>query len=244
MKPEESLVRFITLYPNVVDTFPEPEPSSKLLPEWFKKIPGFYNNDSTPSFGSQKITVKRCMAFLDILTSGYILKAPFDIYIDTTEGKQIFDVPQAMRQYVSTPMTGMHDMKQVAGYPIDKDTHIEHIFRINMVWLVKTQPGYSSLFIPPQHHENIGLTAVSAIIDTDTYSSDGLFSFLVKKDFKGFIKQGDPLVQVIPFQRTNFTSEVIRDEKELEVINKQRSIIRSVFNSGYKKKFWQKKNYL
>jgi hypothetical protein len=243
MKSENQEISFITLFPQMVDAFPEPEPSSKNTPEWFRKIPGFYDNDQSPSSGVQKLTVKKCMAFLDILTSGYILKAPFDIYIDTTEGKQVFDVPQSMKQFVSTPMTGMHDMRQISGYPINKDQYIDHIFRVNLVWLVKTSPGYSSIFINPQHREDSPLFAISAVIDTDSFASDGLFSFLVKNNFKGFIKQGTPLVQVIPFKRTNFVSKIVRSMDEVKKINKQRNIIRSVFNSGYKKQFWKKKVY-
>jgi hypothetical protein len=245
-KNKSSKIKFINTSPRMKDIFPKPSPAIKDIPSWYKKVEGFYDSDSTPYNGNQNITVKRCVAFLDILSSGYMMKAPFDIYIDTTEGKQVFDIPQAMRSLGnlgSKMIIGSHDMKQVPGYPFDKDQYIEYLFRVNLMWVVETDPGFSTLFIQPQHHELSPLYAISAVIDTDGFPSNGLFSFLVKKDFKGFVAKGTPLVQAIPFKRTNFESEIIETEEGNEYVKKVSFLIRTVFNSGYKKFFWKKKTY-
>jgi hypothetical protein len=240
---DTSIVKFITLFPKMVDAFPPPEPASKYLPEWYKKLDSYLDNDPTPVGGSQKITAKKCLAIFDILTSGYILTLPFDVYIDTTDGKQIFDIPKYANSIGVTPISGNHDLAQIGTYPIDKEKYIDFLFRLNLIWLVKTEPGYSTLFLPPQHRDDCPLFGFSAIIDTDTFVSDGLFSFFVKKNFKGTVKKGTPLIQAIPFKRDDFVSEVVVDQKELDVAKKQRSIIRLVFNSGYKKNFWTRKKY-
>jgi hypothetical protein len=239
-------ISFVSTMPKNMDLFPEPVPAFKEIPSWFKKILPFYENDDTPIDGVQRLTVKRCVAFLDMLSSGYIIKAPFDIYIDTTEGKQIFQIPKSMERFTNfgtKPMISSHDIKQVEGYPIDKDKYIEHIFRINPIWIAKGSKGVSAIFMQPQHHEVSPLYAVSAVIDIDGYPSDGLLSFLVKKDFKGYLQRGTPLVQVIPFMRQNFVSEIIRDQKETDNIEAIKAKVRSVFNSGYKKMMWKKKSY-
>lgn len=246
-KNKASKISFILTMPKNIDTFPEPEPAAKNIPSWYKKIESFYGNDSTPVNGVQQITVKRCVAFLDMLSSGYMIKAPFDIYIDTTDGKQEFVIPQAMQGLQDigrTAFTGTHSMKQIEGYPIDLDTYIEHLFRVNPIWVIKTEPGVSCLFIQPQHQELSPLYAVSGIIDTDGYPSEGLLSFLVKKDFKGYVKRGTPLVQVIPFERKNFESEIVINQEEVAKVKQIVLRIRTVFNSGYKKMFWHKKVYL
>jgi hypothetical protein len=245
-KNKASKVSFISTMPKNIDTFPHPEPAYKSIPAWYKKIDSFYDNNSTPINGVQQITVKRCIAFLDMLSSGYIIKAPFDIYIDTTDGKEEFVIPQAMQGLQDigrTAFTGTHSMKQLEGYPIDLSQYINNLFRVNPIWVVKTEKGVSSLFIQPQHQELSPLYAVSGVIDTDGYPSDGLLSFFVKKDFKGYVKRGTPLVQVIPFVRTDFESEVILDEKESKKVKEVVLKIRTVFNSGYKKMFWNKKVY-
>jgi len=245
-KNKTSKVTFINTFPKMKNVFPEPEPASKHIPTWYKKLESFYNGDSTPINGHQNLTAKRCVAFLDMLSSGYMLRAPFDIYIDTTENKKIFEIPEAMKPLVNLgtkQFVGSHDMRQVEGYPFDKDQYIEHLFRINMIWVVKTEPGFSTLYIQPQHQELSPLSAISAVIDSDTYPSNGLLSFLVKKDFKGYIYKGTPLLQVIPFKRQDFESEYDETRESNNLLQSTLNLVRSVFNSGYKKFLWHKKSY-
>jgi hypothetical protein len=245
-KEKSAKISFISTMPKNVDLFPEPVPAFKEIPTWFKKVLPFYDNDDTPMDGIQRLTVKRCVAFLDMLSSGYIIKAPFDIYIDTTNGQKIFQIPKALEGFSSLgikPMISAHDMKQVEGYPIDRDQYIEHIFRINPIWVAKGSKGVSALFIQPQHHEVSPLYAIAAVIDIDGYPSDGLLSFLVKKEFRGYIHKGTPLVQVIPFMRQDFVSEIIRDQKENDKVKQISNRVRTVFNSGYRKMMWKKKSY-
>jgi hypothetical protein len=181
-----------------------------------------------------------------MLSSGYIIKTPFDIYIDTTGDTPQFDIPETMKVFVSLgnkALTGSHDLKQVAGYPFDNDKYIEYLFRVNVVWTVETDPGYSTLFIQPQHQEVSPLFAISAIIDTDTYPSDGLMSFLVKKNFKGVLPKGTPLLQIIPFKREEYKSEYIETQEKVSQVKNIGLQVRSVFNSGYKRFLWHKKSY-
>ncbi len=246
-KNKSAKISFISTMPKSIDLFPEPVPAFKEIPSWFKKILPFYENNDTPLDGVQRLTVKRCVAFLDMLSSGYIIKTPFDIYIDTTNGQQIFQIPKALQAFSNSgikPMIGSHDIKQVEGYPIDKDKYIEHIFRINPIWIAKGSKGVSALFIQPQHHEVSPLYAISAVIDIDGYPSSGLLSFLVKKDFKGYIHKGTPLVQVIPFIRKDFVSEIIVDQQESDKVKVITQKVRTVFNSGYRKLMWKKKSYI
>lgn len=246
-KQKSAKISFISTMPKNVDLFPEPVPAFKEIPSWFKKVMPFYDNDDTPIDGVQRLTVKRCVAFLDMLSSGYIIKAPFDIYIDTTNNQKIFQIPKSLEGFSNLgikPMIGSHDMKQVEGYPIDRDKYIEHIFRINPIWVASGSSGVSALFIQPQHHEVSPLYAIAAVIDIDGYPSDGLLSFLVKKDFKGYVYKGTPLVQVIPFVRNDFTSEIIRDQSENDRVKSITNKVRTMFNSGYRKLMWKKKSYI
>ena len=245
-KNKPSMVRFINTFPKMKNVFPAPEPAAKNIPTWYKKLESFYDNNTTPVNGHQQITVKRCVAFLDMLSSGYIIKTPFDIYIDTTGDTPQFDIPETMKVFVSLgnkALVGSHDLKQVAGYPFDTEKYIEHLFRVNVIWVVETNPGYSTLFIQPQHQEVSPLSAISAVIDTDTYPSDGLMSFLVKKNFKGIVPKGTPLLQIIPFKREEYESEYIETQEKVSQIKNILLQVRSVFNSGYKKFLWHKKSY-
>ena len=155
------------------------------------------NNDPSISNGQMKLTAKKCQAFFDAMSAGYLLRMPMDLYIDTTDGKQEFELPLDCRAYQSRLMA-THTNEQVSHMKWDEQVYIRHILRIHPTWLVRTPKGYSSFFTQPIHQDPSPILAVSAIIDTDNFLSDGHLSFLVKKGFKGVIKQGTPLCQVVP----------------------------------------------
>lgn len=226
----------------MIDVFPNPEPVVKNLPEWFKKQKSYISNNKDVINGNQMLTVKKCIAFTDILSSGYTLKCPYDLYIDTTGPQPVYDIPETLKG-LKFPMISSHPNSQISEYPIDKDKYESDLLRINMVWLVKTPIGYSSLIIDMQHSDRIPIKAISAIIDTDTFYTDGLFSFIVEKNYKGIIKKGTPLVQIIPFKRDSWNSEILNDKNILNKLQHQRYVIRTVFSKGYKKYFWNRKEY-
>lgn len=235
-------ITFNNVYPKLVNVFPEPEPSTKHIPEWYKKQPAYFNNDKGVYDGVQKLTVKKCTAFFDVISSGYMLLCPIDIAIDTTVDPPVFDIHQRFRE-LRMPMISAHTPEQVSHYPINKEKELDTILRINMVWVVSTSPGTSCFFIDPQHKDKSPLKAISAIIDTDRFYSDGLFSFIVEKGFKGIIKKGTPLVQIIPFERNSWEHSINTEFDPEDKLRYQRYKIRTVFNGGYKKYFWNKKDY-
>src|SRR5210317_840397 len=65
----------ITFSSSYKDFILAPLPSKKLVPNWYKKMPNF--NGEIKNF--QRPTVKKCVPFLDSLTSGYFLLNPMDI---------------------------------------------------------------------------------------------------------------------------------------------------------------------
>jgi hypothetical protein len=235
-------IEFISSFPKMASVFPEPEPSSKNMPQWYKEQLSYFDNDKTPKEGFQNLTVKKCMAISDVLLMGYVLKAPCDIYIDTTDGETLkYDLPGKLP--FSKPMFGGHHQLQYDKMPIDKDFYVRDLLRLNMVWLIKTKPGYSCLFINPMLGEESPLMSVPGVIDTDEFLNTGLFSFFVKKNYKGIVKKGTPLIQVIPFKREEFDHAVIKDINITNKLQEQDMNIRTNYNSGYKNLFWKAKRY-
>lgn len=236
-------ISFISSLPKMGKAFPEPEPLSKNIPEWYKSQFSYQDNDKTPKNGFQNITVKKCMAISDVLLMGYILKAPFDIYLDTTDGQTLKQEVPGSYQVFTRAVTGNHKEFQYDKMPIDKDFYVRDLLRINMIWLIKTKPGYSCLFINPMLGDESPLMSVPGVIDTDEFLSTGLFSFFVKKNYKGIIKKGTPLIQVIPFKREDFNYEIIKDPDIVKKLDEQDATIRTSFSSGYKNLFWKSKKY-
>jgi hypothetical protein len=136
-----------------------------------------------------------------------------------------------------------HGAEQYAEFPIDTSIYHKELLRINIYWSVQTPSGTSSLVMQPIHQDISPLMAITGFVDTDKMITDGHFSFLVKKDFKGVIKQGTPLAQIIPFQRDNWQTEIVPFDIAKDVIQNQRFVLRRVFGYAYKNLFRSKKEY-
>lgn len=221
---------------------PEPIPASKMVPEWYRKQPGMVKSENDYVGGGLNLTVKKCMAIFDVITSGYLIVAPCDIYVDATDPEKLtFSVPLKIKQFQSD-LFSVHTLEQYDHYPMDTTIYHKQLLRVFPFWSVKTPKGYSSLYMQPMHRE-LDTQAFAGIIDTDKFISEGHMSFFVKKGFKGVIKQGTPLIQVIPFKRDSWTSKIVDVKKSLSVMAVQRFILRSKFSNSYKDKFWSKKEY-
>ena len=234
-------IKFLQMYKQLGDVVPLPEPATKNVPSWYKDQPAIIGDEQTPDRGQLKLTVKKCQAFFDAMAAGYILKVPVDIHLDTTDGKFILQLPGHLNKF-RTALISEHGIEQVSHLPIDKDIYCDRILRIHPTWMVKTEEGYSTLFTSPMHQDIGPLKAIDAIVDTDTYFTDGHLSFLVKKNFKGIIKQGTAMSQIVPFKREDWQMEIDKDF-DIKFVEEQSMKVRSTFQNGYRLKFWQKKTF-
>jgi hypothetical protein len=78
-------------------------------------------------------------------------------------------------------------------------------------------------------------------VDTDKWPQRFPYTFFIKEGFSGTIHAGTPLLQVIPFKRENFESEII--DLELKDVERLRQISVSRFSNAYKKLFWTRKKF-
>lgn len=196
-----------------------------------------------PQSGTAASTIKRCMPIFDAMTAGYMIVAPCDIHLDATNPEKLeWQIPLTL-QSLKADLFATHAPEQYENYPIDPEKYHKQLFRILPTWAVGTDPGYSVLFTNPYHTDDSPLWAFTGLIDTDGFVSDGHVSFLVKKGFKGTIRQGTPLYQLIPFKREEWSSEVVDPADAKTLFNSQRLNLRSTFMNGYKNKFRSKKEY-
>lgn len=224
--------------------FADPKPSIFFIPEWYKKAETSYLNiDGEVSFG-----LKKCMPYLDALTSGYMLTTPIDIYInqDSDNLVHIFNnkdnslsikwggPPDFANFIAERPKESGYTMPRPAGhYP----NHL--VFR--GFWSIKTPKGYSLLMTSPLNRHDLPFTLASGIIDSDKYFAPGNMPFFVKKDFEGVVPKGTPIAQLIPIKRENwqaFDNDPYLAEKDMI-----HGAMARTKESNYKKYFWQKKRY-
>ena len=235
----------IKFYPHSQDASefaPVPETASRFLPDWYKKTPSVIENNGI-SFGQVGTTVKKCMPIFDLITAGYVIAAPCDIYLDATNPEKLeWSIPLPMMSYQGD-MFAIHAPEQYENLPINKNFYHKSLLRIFPFWAVGTPKGYSLLVLQPPYSDSGPLMALQAIVDTDSFITDGHLSFMVQKDFKGTIKQGTPLIQVIPFKRESWEKEIVSAKDAAGVFHTQRLRVRSVFMNGYKNLFRSKKEY-
>jgi hypothetical protein len=188
-------------------------------------------------------TIKKCMPIFDAMTSGYFLLSQSDIFIDSTDKDRL--IISSSNTFNDT-IFKQHKFEQYKEYSIPTGYHSE-IMRVHPMWSIKTPKGYSSLFLNPIHAGSKNIIALDGLIDTDSFISDGWFSFFVKENSVFTIKMGTPLLQVIPFKRENWktkeknikeTKEIIKNENDLGLMKNGKHQLNS-----YKNIFRTKKSF-
>lgn len=239
------IIKFINLI-GTNDIFP-PEPASKNIPNWYKDLESYVNGEKKPSGeGTTTATIKRCMPVFDVINSGYIIKSQADVFVSQKElknddGNPIGKVP--WYEWANFGLIEFHPVVQAPNHPFRKNLNEDSSYPkwINP-WAIKTDPGYSCLFVPPFHQESL-FTILSGIVDTDTYSAPVNFPFVLNDwSFEGLIPAGTPIVQVIPFKRDEFEMQIGSD-KDVQEINKISQKLRTRFFDSYKNQFRSIKSY-
>lgn len=172
----------------------EPARAAKILPTWFKQLPGIDKAHLTAT--NDGLTVKRCMPFLDAMSSGWILPLAATVRLEirddgtTVTGGWNFD-----REMVSN-----HGPGQVAGNPYEPRPPM----KFHNYWSIRTAKGWSCLFLPPLNRPDPLVQVLAGVVDTDSYPAPINFPFVATAaDGVYTLEKGMPLVQVIPFRRVD-----------------------------------------
>lgn len=213
-------------HPNLEGVIPEPRPARKDLAEWFKDLsPVCGDEDSRDSLGNRIMSAKKCLPMLDGMSLGYTIPLAVDVHIRSNyNNSQIL---------VNNPQGGIygcefHNSIQVGGPNAIKKNHGNPLKFINH-WIIKTAPGWSTLFVPPLNHLNSVFTCLSALVDTDRYPKMVNFpAVLNETDIDVHLPAGTPLVTAIPINRKVFDGKkpYIRKmtAKEFKAIDTMHSI--------------------
>jgi hypothetical protein len=215
----------------------KPKPALNYIPEWYKKAIPYLSFDGkkTPSIeGTPMATIKRCMPVFDMMTAGYIMETPYDIYIRQTDTGPYF-------QWVEQPAVAFQTMDQFQNHPYSRD--INYAVRIEIPWSIKTPKGWSIMVMEPQHHEPGPIECSSGIVDTDNFSIPfNMFLKLRDPKFEGMIPAGTPFLQIIPFKREAWVSQ-LGGKKERDKHQSDWRKFVTVFFDRYKKFWWVRKEY-
>lgn len=222
---------------NENDVLEKPKPALEYIPEWYKKAKPYLSADGKKSpnlDGTSAATIKKCMPVWDMMTAGYIMETPYDIYVHRVDGEPYF-------QWGENRAIAFQSIDQFQNHPYSRD--INYAVRIVIPWSINTPKGWSVMVMEPQHHEPGPIIVSSGIIDTDDFSIPiNMFLKLRDPNFEGMIPAGTPFLQIIPFKRGEWES-VIGGEKERKKHRRDLQKFNRVFFDRYKKFWWVKKEY-
>ena len=197
-----------------VGVAPPPVPARGYLPDWFRKLPAV--DERMLSTSDTGLTIKRCMPFLDAMTTGWIIPLAATVRLEIRDGGAVVEAGWDFDR----TMVSNHGPHQVRGNPWgDRPPRKFHNF-----WTIVTPPGWSCLFVDPLNRPNGVFEVLSGVVDTDTYRAAVHFPFFATgPDGLHVIERGSPLVQVIPFRRETADQEaVIRAESPEERTDRER----------------------
>jgi hypothetical protein len=190
-------------HPSLKDVIPEPRPARKDLPSWFKTLSPTCNenNDDRDSFGNLVMSAKKCLPLLDGMSLGFTIPLGGDVRVRSNHDNSQINITNPPGNVV---FCEFHKSAQVGGPNAIKPKHGDPLKFINH-WIIKTAPGWSTLFVPPLNNFEQPFTCLSALVDTDVYPKEVNFPAVLNiRDVDERIPAGTPLVTAIPIRRDVF----------------------------------------
>jgi len=230
-------IEFVADNQEILELAEKPYPAIQNLPEWFKKSKRYiHTHRDIDQYNDPNSTVKKCMPVVDMIGAGYHIPLHSDIWIENGgEDHLSFKWSWDQIEVVSFQTPEQHD-----GYPVPSGFY-KSVFKWINPWILRTPPGWSTLFMHPQHHEELPFRCLSALVDTDKHPSPVNFPFFVRKGFDGLIEKGTPMIQAIPFKRENFEASFSTDKDGL--FKRMWNKAHTVFFERYQKHFWTPKSF-
>lgn len=211
----------------------KPTPAKKNIPSWYRTLEPYIGKVKRPDGdGITNQTAKRCMPLFDAISSGYIIYTWVDVFVSIQNNQHWYEWPML------EPIK-FHNNQQAPDHP---KSYGENFPKWMSPWSIKTPKGYSCLFLPPMHRDNL-FNIFEGVVDTDTYGNPINFPFAMNDPkFEGLIPAGTPLAQVIPFKRDNWQIKFGGDLEVKQAHDDFLKVGRRFFN-GYRDIFRQEKDY-
>ena len=150
-------------------------------------------------------TIKYCPGVIDFTNYGYIVPAWQDFQFWVNDDGQVeWIVPPRMRQISNI---FMHGAEQVDTCPI-LDNTASYILKLSSPWYISTPKGTSLVMCKPFYHYSNDFDVCPGVLDSDIdRASNKMINAFIRFNVRNkiiHIKAGQPLLQLIPFKRTNW----------------------------------------
>jgi hypothetical protein len=152
---------------------------------------------------------------------------------------------------MSMPFDNIFDNETIAGHgwgqvgnlcDLKKFKLGKSLLKFVNPWSIKTPPGWSVSFKNPSSNFSNDIHILEGVVDTDEYTAPVNFPFVWTGTEEGewIIPKGTPLVQVVPFKRTE--TELVIKVKDIQAEDKLLHKMGVTFSDRYKTMFWHKRD--
>ena len=214
---------------------PAPFPATRAVPDWLKDMPMEHLVPQSGRQGEVQTpvpTVKQCPPFLEAMTCGYMIPLPGDVTFTMEAAGTLSFTSRGIIVDTQHP-------SQVRGTPMQRMLIVKFI----NPWVVKTPPGYSTLFVHPFNQFRLPFQVLSGLVETDTYYKQVHFPSLclLRPGQTVTLQRGTPIAQAIPIKREEWQSEAVRsDLAARQKLEDEMGADRANF---YRNRHWKKKSY-
>ena len=176
------------------------EPAKNFLPKAFKDMETFlvkkkYALDSVK-------TIKSCPGIIDYCSAGYVITAWCDMEINPSIDGQAVSVRYSNPKYNQ----GGHSPAVIQNFMAHK-FGVRMSVKLDNPWSVWTKPDVSVMYLPMYYYDDTrNWEALPGWIDTDLGAVSSPINIMLKEPKQTFIKMGEPLVQMVPIRREEFTA--------------------------------------
>lgn len=176
------------------------QPAKNFMPLDFQKMESFVVKNKH-MIDSRK-TVKTCPGILDFCSAGYVIPAWCDIEIEPTSDGMSANLRYSHWKFKN----GSHPPESLQNFMKNKFT-VRLGITLDNPWSVWTAKGYSLMYMPMYYYDDTrNWEAIPGWVDSDLVSVSNPINILLKEPKYTFIKQGEPIVQVIPIKREPFSA--------------------------------------
>lgn len=235
------VIKFIPTSELAEKALPYPNAAKHSVPQWYTEMPNLVKGEKVAGIHPEasnlsNYTLRGCQPFVDALTTGYTWELPTDV--EVRKGNGGFNI-RWMTPEIN--MVTQHDLEQAPGMP--KPSHgYPAILKWDFPFIIKTPPGYSTLFTHPVNRHDLPFRTFSGVVDTDTYHLPVNFPFQMLEVDKEiyFIEKGTPIVQIIPIKREAWESQTEAYDPDWKY---EAFKLKSVINKSYKRQWWHRKSF-
>lgn len=212
-----NLIEFISTIPGLEDQEDIlPYESNKAIPGWWKEAP---YDLSKSEYQPQSMYVRRCPAFADLFSAGYIVP----MWADTTIyfNRKNLEWNWTCGAKESPFKINIFDKRSFIDYGkfYLNGLNANAIFQFESPWMIKAPKDVSIFQLPIYYNESVDYGVMPGTFDADLTNQTKIEIGYFSDEKEIFIKKGTPLVQYIPYKKINhdFIVRSLNDEDKKHI---------------------------